>query len=186
MLGEVDDGDLTTRLEGAPGFFDRRLRTWHMMQDHAGDDGIHLAIGDGQMFEVSQPEVAAIDGSLAGRLPRQLQHGGGGVDGDDLVGPLQQGRQHQSRTSTQIQDTLEACRQHRQGQLSVCVTIRTETFACFTVVGQTVEEGECLPATALDRFFEALHVMLIGWQITFVIGQQRECILDQGPFTVSM
>ena len=96
VLGQIDDGEASPWRQGPPGFFDRRLRSGHVMQHHASDDSVDFTVSDGQVFEVAKAEVATINSRLACSLPRQLQHRRRRIDGDHLLRPLQQGRQHQT------------------------------------------------------------------------------------------
>jgi hypothetical protein len=74
VLCKIDDGELTTRRQGAPGFGNRRLRSWYMMQYHTGNDCVDFPVGDRKMLEVTQTKFTTIHGRFSCRLARQLQH----------------------------------------------------------------------------------------------------------------
>ncbi len=74
VLREIDHCELATRCQRPPGFCNGRLGPWHVMQHHTGDHHVDLAVSDRKVLEITQPEIAAIDGSFSGRLPGQLQH----------------------------------------------------------------------------------------------------------------
>jgi len=96
VLGQIDDGKCSPWRQCSPGFLDRGLRSGHVMQNHAGDDGINFTISDRQVLEITETEVAAIHRGLARRLPRQLEHRRRRIDGDDSLCTFKQRWQHQT------------------------------------------------------------------------------------------
>jgi len=74
VLCKIDDGDLTTRCQGAPGFGNRRLWSRYVMQHHTGNDCVDFPVGDRKVLEVTQTKFTTIHGRLACCLARQLQH----------------------------------------------------------------------------------------------------------------
>ena len=96
VLGKLHHGEFATGGQSAPSFSDGRLRSGHVMQNHAGHDRVDLTIGDGQVFQISKTKLASIHGSFTSRLPRQLQHRRRRIDSDHLVGTIEQRRQQQA------------------------------------------------------------------------------------------
>ena len=73
VFAQIDDKQLSPGLQRSMGLGDGPGGIRHMMQDHAGHDGLYLTIGHRQMSQIPQPKVAA-PGLVSGRMSGHIQH----------------------------------------------------------------------------------------------------------------
>jgi hypothetical protein len=156
---QIDDGQSSPLAEGPPGFGQGVGGSGDVVQDHAGQHRVHLAVAYGKVFQVSQPEVAT-SGVVACRGAGHVEHRRRRVAGDHPVGPLQQGGQQHPRAGAQVEDRAAALRQQRQRHLSVEGAVEGGV-AQVGAVGTAVEKAPHLLPARFDRSFEALHVRVV-------------------------
>ncbi len=166
---EVPEKQGAARAEDPENLLQGDLGFRGVVQDHVGNDSVDFTVPQGQLGQVTEPELDLGDFQPFSALAGLLEHGRRGVYSEDAARTHRQLSEEPACTAAQVEDGLstgEGLQKRRDA------AVRTQPGLLFNAVGKGVEEVADAQAASLPHLLQASPLA----------GSQPRCIgVDPSP-----